>query len=306
MTLVELTYLVELAATRHFGQAAARCQVSQPSLSVAIRKLEAELGGALFERQRGELLVTPLGERVIAKAQQLVQSTHDLRQLAAAGQDQLASPLALGVLPTLGASLLPSLIPHLAQISALRVQAEEAPTAQLRAKLGSGSLDAIVVSLPFAESDILVQPLFDEPLVLLLPAGHPLVLAAELTLSALADQPLVLMAEGHCLRAQVLGLFAAQGLCPQVALTVESLESLRNLVAAGQGLGIVPRSAASPALCERQRLQVKPLAGAQRQLALAWRASFPRHKAIAVLRRGIQVCSGAYWNFTTEPELTEL
>lgn len=307
MTLIELRYIVELTDTRHFGRAAQRCNVSQPNLSVAVRNLEAELGGALFERTKTGVHPTPLGDKIVAQAKVLLQGVADIHQLADAGRDQLGSPLALWVIATLGPYLLPQLIPHLAlHAAAMPLRVEEACTPLLRQKLRAGSLDAIVVSLPFAEADVVVQELYEEPLVLIMPQSHPLAALTMIDSAAIAGQPLLLLAQGHCLREQVMTLFPAW--CDSASpMELNSLETLRYMVAAGLGLAIVPRSAAPMGLCAANRLVARPLVmpGATRTLALAWRASFPRHKAIDVLRKSIQVCSGAYWRFTTEPELAE-
>lgn len=307
MTLIELRYIVELAELRHFGRAAERCGVSQPTLSVAVRNLEAELGGALFERTKNGVYPTLLGDKIVAQAKVVLRSAADINQLAAAGQNQLTSPLSLGVIATVGPYLLPQLIPHMAQQTiAMPLRVEEACTALLRQKLRAGSLDAIVVSLPFAETDVVVQELYEEPLVLIMPQSHPLAALTAIDFMAMAGQPLLLLAQGHCLREQVMALFPASHDSAS-PMELNNLETLRYMVAAGSGLAIVPRSAASIGLCAANRLVARPLSmpGATRTLALAWRASFPRPKAIDVLRKSIQVCSGAYWRFTTEPELAE-
>ena len=185
---------------------------------------------------------------------------------------------------------------------------QEDYTANLRKKLRDGDLDAILVSLPFSESDVVTQELFDEPLVVVMPQSHPLVRNLEIAPADIARDELLLLGDGHCLREQVLTLNPAwREVVPTKRYSVQgnSLETLRYMVAAGLGVSILPRSAADAALCAPHRLITRPLAGGQRKLALAWRASFPRHKAIDVLRKSIQSCSGAYWNFTTEPDAVE-
>ncbi len=313
MTLTELRYMVILAEEQHFGRTAERCHVSQPTLSVAVKKLEEELGVELFERTKTGVKLTVMGERIVKQAKALLAGTEAIKALAAAGKDQLGSPLALGTIFTMGPYLLPQLIPHLQkQVPGMPLLVQEDYTENLRRKLRDGVLDVILVSLPFSESDVVTQELFDEPLVLIMPRNHSLAHKAEITLADIQPQQLLLMGQGHCLREQVLAL------CPalradlqsgEVVLRAEgnSLETLRYMVAAGLGLSILPRSAAEASLCHANRLVARPLAipGGQRRLALAWRASFPRHKAIDVLRKAIQTCSGAYWSFTTEPEESE-
>lgn len=313
MTLTELRYIVILAEEQHFGRTAERCHVSQPTLSVAVKKLEEELGVELFERTKTGVKPTVMGERIVKQAKALLAGTEAIKALAEAGKDQLGSPLALGTIFTMGPYLLPQLIPHLQkQVPGMPLLVQEDYTENLRRKLRDGVLDVILVSLPFSESDVVTQELFDEPLVLIMPRNHSLAHKAEITLADIQPQQLLLMGQGHCLREQVLAL------CPalradlqsgEVVLRAEgnSLETLRYMVAAGLGLSILPRSAAEASLCHANRLVARPLAipGGQRRLALAWRASFPRHKAIDVLRNAIQTCSGAYWSFTTEPEESE-
>ncbi len=313
MTLTELRYMVILAEEQHFGRTAERCHVSQPTLSVAVKKLEEELGVELFERTKTGVKPTVMGERIVRQAKALLAGTEAIKTLAEAGKDQLGSPLALGTIFTMGPYLLPQLIPHLQkQVPGMPLLVQEDYTENLRRKLRDGVLDVILVSLPFSESDVVTQELFDEPLVLIMPRNHSLAHKAEITLADIQPQQLLLMGQGHCLREQVLAL------CPalradlqsgEVVLRAEgnSLETLRYMVAAGLGLSILPRSAAEASLCHANRLVARPLAipGGQRRLALAWRASFPRHKAIDVLRKAIQTCSGAYWSFTTEPEESE-
>lgn len=308
MTLIELRYIVELADIQHFGRTAERCNVSQPTLSVAVRKLEEELGVMLFERTKTGVYPTLLGEQIIGQARVLLHGVADIKLLADSGRDQLGSPLHLGAIFTAAPYLLPQLIPYLQQqVMAMPLLAHEDITASLRKKLREGAVDAVLVSLPFAEADVVVQELYEEPLVVIMPQTHPLAALAVLDAAAIAGQPLLLLAEGHCLRDQTLALFPAltDGLPP--IGHINSLETLRGMVAAGLGVAVVPRSAATPGICIANRLVARSLAipGASRKLALAWRASFPRHKAIDVLRKAIQVCSGAYWSFTTEPELLE-
>jgi LysR family transcriptional regulator, hydrogen peroxide-inducible genes activator len=311
MTLTELRYIVILAEEQHFGRTAERCHVSQPTLSVAVKKLEEELGVELFERTKTCVKPTMMGERIVNQAKALLAGTEAIKALAEAGKDQLGSPLALGTIFTMGPYLLPQLIPHLQkQVPGMPLLVQEDYTENLRKKLRDGVLDVILVSLPFSESDVVTQELFDEPLVLIMPRNHSLAHKAEITLEDIQPQQILLMGQGHCLREQVLAL------CPALRADLQdgeliapraegnSLETLRYMVAAGLGLSILPRSAAEASLCQANRLVARPLVipGGQRRLALAWRASFPRHKAIDVLRKAIQTCSGAYWNFTTEPD----
>lgn len=311
MTLTELRYIVILAEEQHFGRTAARCHVSQPTLSIAVRKLEDELGIELFERTKTKVQPTLLGEKIVAQARLLLANTAAIKSLAEAGKNQLNSPLALGAIFTAGPYLLPQLIPHLKkQAPKMPLVVQEDYATSLRKKLRDGDLDVILVSSPFSETDVVTQELFDEPLVVVMPQAHPLAYKTEIVATDIAAQDLLLLGEGHCLREQVLALhpqWRMQSEAHPVPRATEgsSLETLRYMVAAGLGVSILPRSAAESSLCAANRLVARPLLGGSRKLVLAWRASYPRHKAIDLLRKAILTCSGAYWNFTTEPEMAE-
>lgn len=173
MTLTELRYIVTLAQERHFGRAAERCFVSQPTLSVAVKKLEEELGVALFERSKSSVQVTPLGEKIVAQAQRVLEQSSVIKELANAGKDQLSSPLRIGAIYTIGPYLFPHLIPALTRSAPqMPLYIEESFTANLRRKLRSGELDAIIVALPFTETDVVTKPLYEEHFEVLMPADH--------------------------------------------------------------------------------------------------------------------------------------
>jgi LysR family hydrogen peroxide-inducible transcriptional activator len=314
MTLTELHYIVTLADEQHFGRTATRCNVSQPSLSIAVRKLEEELGVLLFERSKTKIRPTPMGVTIIAQARQVLMQSDVIRKLAEAGKDQLGSPLTLGAIFTMGPYLLPQLIPHLKKHAPrMPLLVQEDYALNLRKKLREGDLDVILISLPFSEPDVVTHELFEEPLVVLMPQSHNLASRTELGVDDLAQEQILLLGEGHCLREQVLSIFPDHR--PAVGhhhsqrgvAEANSLETLRYMVAAGLGISLVPRSAAVTSLCVANKLVARPLsaASANRRLALAWRASFPRHKAIDMLRKAIQTCSGAYWNFATEQDQGE-
>ena len=165
MTLTELRYIVALAQEQHFGRAAERCHVSQPTLSIAVKKLEEELG-VLFERGKQKIMPTPLGEKIVAMAARVLEQAAAIKDVAEAEKDQLEGPIALGTLPTIGPYLLPQFIPLLQETTdKLSLYVEEGSVADLAGKLRSGDLDAILVTAPFAEADVVTQPLFDEPFV---------------------------------------------------------------------------------------------------------------------------------------------
>ena len=307
MTLTELRYIVALAQEQHFGRAAERCHVSQPTLSIAVKKLEEELEVTLFERGKHGIQVTPLGERIVVMASRVLDQAAAIKDVADADKDQLQGPLALGTLLTIGPYLLPQFIPLLQETAPqLSLYVEEGSQSSLTLKLRSGELDAILVTLPFSETDVVTQPLFDEPLVLLLPADHRLANKTAIAAMDLDPAEILLLGEGDGFREQVLAAFPH--LNPQqVAGTKRNftrgstLETLRHMVASKLGLTILPQTAADAPLYAPNLLVTRPFVSPapKRTLALAWRISFPRHKAIDLLRRAIQASSSAYWNYNT-------
>jgi len=297
MTLNELRYFVAVARERHFGRAAEGCFVSQPTLSVAVKKLERELGVSLFERGHGDVTLTPAGEQVVAQAQRVLEEAGAIKEIARHGQDQLAAPLRLGAIYTVGPYLLPHLIPLLAERAPqMPLVIEENYTAALAERLHRGELDAILISLPFDEPGVLTLPVYEEPFVVLLPSAHPLTAKEDLEVEDLRGENVMLLGAGHCFRDQVLEV------CPECiprmrndsrlphAIEGGSLETIRYMVAGGLGITILPCTAAGADRFSQRLLTIRRFAGEppRRRVALAWRKSFPRPRAIEALRRGIQ------------------
>ncbi|GGY88418.1 transcriptional regulator [Cellvibrio zantedeschiae] len=295
MTLIELRYLVTLAQTQHFGRAAELCNISQSALSMAVRKLEDNLGVLLFERSKSGIRATQMGEQIIAQAQRVISQADAITALAAADKDQLSGELKLGAIFTLGPSLLPQLIPSLRLIAnQLSLTCYEGYNSDLREKLRTGELDAILISQPFTEADIVSQEVYSEPLQLVMPLNHPLAAKKSIGLNDLEDQTFLLLSDKQCLRTQMLAVYPA---AQNNSIECSSLDTLRHMIALGLGVSILPSSATSSALFSAQALSTRPLQGQpKRKISLAWRASFPRHKAIDAVRRAIQACT---WQFTT-------
>ena len=300
MTLTELRYIVTLAQCQHFGQAAERCHVSQPTLSIAVKKLEGELGVELFERTKSSVRATPTGERVIAQANRVLDAASAIKDIASEGHDQLNQPLQVGAIFTIGPYLFPHFIPKLqAAAPQMPLVIEEGYTATLRKRLRNGEVDVIVVALPFSESDVVVQPLYSEPFVVLLPANHKLASCKAIEPAQLADQNLLLLGQGHCFRDQILETLPELTPNPAALETGihtmtegSSLETLRHMVASGLGVTILPQSAALNESYRSGELITRPFSATggrvpRRTTALAWRASFPRHRAIDALRNAI-------------------
>ena len=284
MTLVELKYLLTLAQEGHFGRAAKRCHVSQPTLSVSISKLEAQLGISLFERHKNHIRITEIGEKLVIQAQRVLEEAEKFQNLASGSGNQLDSPLKLGGIHTIAPYLFPALIPELRKLAPeMPLIINEDLTSNLSLKLQRGDLDAIFISLPFKEPSVVVKALYEEPFMVLLPKDHPLSKKSTVSREALSHEKTLLLGRGHCFRDQILKH------CPQcynpeeLQQTVEgtSLETLRHMVASGLGITILPSTATqvkhySKSLCARPFNTKIP----KRTVALAWRVSFPRTKAI--------------------------
>ena len=298
MTLTELRYAIALGETGFFRKAAEYCNVSQPTLSIAIKKLEDELGISLFERSRARVNTTPIGQRFIEQAQTVLRETANLSSLAELGKDPLGAMLSLGAIYTVGPYLFPRLVPKLQELApAMPLFIEESYTATLRKKLRSGALDAIFIALPFEEPDVVTRALYNEPFVVLLPAQHPLAIEKAISPASLAEHKVLLLGEGHCFRDQVLeacpGLekaIKANYSKGQAMLEGGSLETIKHMVASGLGITVLPRSAAQVLQYDETSLQVRPFTGIEptRTVALAWRVSFPRHQVIDLLTDAIE------------------
>lgn len=304
MTLTELRYIVALAEEKHFGRAAERCFVSQPTLSVAVKKLEEELGVTLFERSKSHITVTDIGRRVIEQSRRVLDQVNAIKEIAQDGKNQLSSPLRVGAIYTIGPYLFPHLMPELHRAAPeMPLYIEENYTAVLREKLRHSELDAIIVALPFTEPEVVTLPLYDEPFVVLMPNDHPLAQHKEIEPSALLAHDLLLLGPGHCFREQVLGA------CPQLAENINresnrtetnqrfvtegsSLETIRHMVASGLGISVLPLSAANSPYYSNNLLTTRPFAPPvpYRTVALAWRVTFPRPKAIDMLSLAAGQC----------------
>jgi LysR family hydrogen peroxide-inducible transcriptional activator len=293
VTLTELRYLVSLDKERHFGRAAERSYVSQPTLSVALKKLEEELGVVLFERNRGEARPTPVGERIIAQARRVLAEAARVEDLAREGHDELTGPLRLGAIYTVGPYLLPALVPLLRKRAPLMpLVIEENFTAVLLEQLRSNELDVVTVALPIDADGLSTWALYDEPFVALLPPDHRWSTEAAIPSRKLAEEKLLLLGPGHCFREQVIEACPkcidpdSEGPRPH---TGSSLETIRHMVASGLGITVVPRSSVENRPDEPSLLVARPLAKPEpsRRIVLAWRRTFPRLKALAALRGAI-------------------
>lgn len=285
MTLQELKYLVAVARERHFGRAAEKCFVSQPSLSVAVRHLEDELGIAIFERTKSEVVITDIGRQVVAQAERALEEAARVKQVAAAGKDQLSGTLRFGVIHTIAPYVLPELVVALrARAKNLALDIEENQTDHLDRMLREGVIDAALLALPYEAPGIEVLPVYSETFEVVVPAKHPWARRRQIPAHELTHENLLLLSAGHCLRDQVLEACARFARPNDTAKQGNSLETLRSMVASGLGITVLPATAltakyASP-LVKRVPFAAPVPA---RRVALAYRRGFYRPRAIAQL-----------------------
>ncbi|MBP6666541.1 MAG: LysR family transcriptional regulator [Ottowia sp.] len=308
MTLTELKYIVAVAREKHFGKAAEACFVSQPTLSVAVKKLEDELELKLFERSAGEVTVTPLGDEIVRQAQSVLEQAAEIKEIAKRGKDPLGGPLKLGVIYTIGPYLLPDLVrQNIALTPQMPLMLQENFTVRLLEMLRTGEIDCAILAEPFPDTGLAIAPLYDEPFMAALPAGHALAAGDSVSSDQLKREHMLLLGTGHCFRDHVLQV------CPEFArfssntegirksFEGSSLETIKHMVAAGMGVTLVPRLAVPPEALGAAEpdapgvvryLPIHDDGGAPptRRVVLAWRRSFTRYEAIAALRNAIYAC----------------
>ena len=282
MTLRDLEYLVALADTQHFGRAAERCHASQPTLSAQVRKLEEFLGVALVERRPRRVALTAAGEAVVERARRMLRDADDIRALARASQDPLAGQLKVGLIPTLGPYLLPRIAPRIARaLPKLQLMLHEYQTAALVERTLAGELDLAILALPADTKGLVTRSLFAEAFLVAMPESHCLAAKKRVKSSDLSGEKLLLLEEGHCLRDQALEVCARAGTEEQ-DFRATSLETLRQMVAAGLGITLLPRLATEGPFASARSLVVRPFAppAPNRVIGAAWRRSTSRAEAI--------------------------
>jgi len=292
VTLNELKYLVAVAQERNFGRAAQKCFVSQPALSVAVQKLEEELGTKVFERGKNEVTITPVGERIVEQAQRVLEEAARVREIAQSGRNQLVGTLRLGVIYTVAPYLLPDLIPALHDRAPLMpLDIEENLTENLEQALKSGRIDAAIVALPFAPPGLITEFLYEEPFQVVVPSTHKWAKRKSVRPDELAGEHTILLNVGHCFRDQVLESCPELNRADAHVPRTNSLETVRNMVASGLGISVLPRDALTPSYHSRMVVPV-PFANPAptRRVALAYRRSFPRPAAMAAIHEAVTVC----------------
>ena len=306
MTLTELKYIVAVAREKHFGKAAEACYVSQPTLSVAVKKLEEELDVKLFERSANEVAVTSLGEDIVRQAQSVLEQAANIKEIAKRGKDPLAGPLRMGVIYTIGPYLLPDLVRYMiTHTPQMPLVLQENFTVKLLEMLRTGEIDCAVLAEPFPDTGLAVAPLYDEPFYAAVPVNHPLAAKETITSEDIKQETMLLLGTGHCFRDHVLQV------CPEFArfssntegirksFEGSSLETIKHMVAAGMGVTLMPRlSVPKVAFVTKPRrhddafIKYMPFEGEapSRRVVLVWRRSFTRYEAIANLRNAIYAC----------------
>ena len=276
MNLRDLKYLVALAELRHFGKAAEACFVSQPTLSMQIRKLEEELGVALFERAPRKVMLTPAGQDMVQRASRILAEVEQMKEAARRSKDPEAGTLRLGVFPTLGPYLLPHVVPQLRErFPQLELQLVEEKSDILLQRLREGRLDAALLALPLHDEQLHAEFLFEEPFVFAAPAQHPLAQGAMLSMDELTDETLLLLEDGHCLRDQALDVCRLSGAQEKAGFRATSLETLRQMVAAGAGVTLLPALAVLAPVAQPRNIRLVPFRDPppSRRIALVWRKS---------------------------------
>jgi len=299
MTLTELKYIVAVARARHFGHAAESCFVAQPTLSVAIKKLEDELGVVLFERGGSEVSVTPLGAQIVAQAERVLEQTAAIKELAKQNKDPLAGALRLGVIYTIGPYLLPPLVKNLIDnVPQMPLVLQENFTVRLLELLRQGELDAAIMALPLPDHGMSMQTLYDEPFVVAMPKSHPWAKRKEISAADLKTETMLLLGNGHCFRDQVLEVcpemarFSSPGNGMQRTFEGSSLETIRHMVASGIGLTVLPRASVPDMHDKNGMLAFVPFMAPvpDRRVVIVWRKSFTRRAAIDAVCAAVAAC----------------
>jgi LysR family hydrogen peroxide-inducible transcriptional activator len=299
MTLTELKYIVAVAREKHFGHAAEACFVAQPTLSVAIKKLEDELGVPIFERGGSEISTTPLGAQIVAQAERVLEQTAAIREIAKQNKDPLTGQLRLGVIYTVAPYLLPQLVRNMIErVPQMPLVLQENFTVKLLEMLRQGELDAAIMAQPFPQQGLLVQPLYDEPFVVAMPSSHPWARRERISATDLKNETMLLLGNGHCFRDQVLEV------CPEmarfsttgdgIARTFEgsSLETIRHMVASGIGITVLPKASVPDMQARDGLLRYVPFEDPvpSRRVVIAWRKSFTRRPAIEAVQQAVLAC----------------
>lgn len=311
MTLTELKYIVAVARERHFGRAAEACHISQPTLSVSVKKLEEELNTKIFERSAGEVTVTPLGASIVEQAQAVLEQAANIKEIAKRGQDPLDGPLRLGIIHTVAPYLLPALVKqNIRRTPKMPLVLQESYTHELLNMLRNGDLDCAILAEPFPNSGLAVAPLYEEPFMVAVPNHHRFAKKKRVSSETLKNENLLLLGTGHCFRDHVLEV------CPEHSSVTNakegisrnfegsSLETIRHMVESGMGITVMPILSIDKRILQNLDKQedlaedpehyVKYVSFEKkppsRRIVIVWRRSFTRYEAIAELRNAVYDC----------------
>lgn len=299
MTLTELKYIVALARERHFGRAAEACFVSQPTLSVAIKKLEEELNVQLFERGSTEISATPIGLQIVEQAQRVLEQSNAIKEIALHGKDPLSGPLKLGVIYTIGPYLLPALVRQIiGSAPRMPLMLTENFTVKLLESLRQGEIDAAIVADPFSDHGLVSQALYEEPFFVAVPKTHDWAQRETIESQELKQQTMLLLGSGHCFRDHVLEVcpelsrFSHNSSGIQKTFEGSSLETIRHMVASGIGITVLP-ALAREADDSASLLRYLPFTAPSplRRVSLVWRKSYSRSEALAAVRAAVLACN---------------
>jgi LysR family transcriptional regulator, hydrogen peroxide-inducible genes activator len=286
LKLKDLRYLVAVADQRHFGRAAARCFVSQPTLSAQLKKLEQSLGVQLIERAPNNVSLTPAGEEIVARARRIIEASEEVVTLARSHRDPLAGRVRLALLPTIGPYLLPRVAPLIRKsLPRLELHLYEYQTAAMLEKLHAGELDVGILALPVELDGLEARELYREPFTVALPEQHPLAQESQIRVADLKNETLLLLEDGHCLRDQALEVCSRVGVRDQQDFRATSLETLRQMVAAGAGITLLPELAGRGAYRSARGVALRPFnkPAPARQVGAVWRRTSARRAAIDAL-----------------------
>ena len=284
--LKDLRYLAAVADTRHFGRAAQRCFVTQPTLSAQLKKLEEYLGVQLIERQPHNVSLTDAGEQIVARARRILEASEEVVALARDHRDPLAGRLRLALLPTIGPYLLPRISQAIRRaLPRLELHLYEYQTAPMLEKLKAGELDLGILALPVDLEGLEARELFAEPFTVALPERHRLARRERLHVADLEGETLLLLEEGHCLRDQALEVCSRIGAGEAQDFRATSLETLRQMVATGAGITLLPELATKGAYGEARGVVVLPFSKPPpvRHVGAVWRRTTARRAAIDAL-----------------------
>ena len=295
MSLTELKFIVAVAQERNFRRAAEKCFVTQPALSLAIKKLEVELNIIIFERSRSDVSMTEIGAKIVVQAEKVLEEAAQIKQLAERGKNQLKGSLKLGLIHSIGPYLLPEIIPILRKTAPdMPLEVEENLTANLETQLKNGVIDAAIIALPFDVAGLQYRALYDEEFDVVVPNGHHWATRKHIKPEELSDEKVLLLNTGHCFSNQVTQA------CPELSrkgeiLQGNSLETIRNMVASNLGITVLPCSATAERY-NNPLIKVIPFAAPAptRRIAIAWRKSFVRLEAVEKIAESIKAINSNY------------